>query len=197
MSADLQRYEQPVWHSFDTRSILPPNGLEEIVRIASSVAVAHELVPKSVTSREADLTPISISTLNGEAVDQELPWIRLLYLGAFRKLVQRVTPEPIVTAQDQRSSIVINVQRFSDERGYESHVDSQPVSTMLYATSHPEGAGGELVVSNRGDVKGRKNVDADALRIYPTAGQLVVFDGRQHTHYVAPLNDPEGVRATV
>ena len=59
------------------------------------------------------------------------------------------------------------------------------------------GAGGELVVSNRGDVKGRKNVDADALRIYPTAGQLVVFDGRQHTHYVAPLNDPEGVRATV
>ena len=196
MSALSQRHELPVWH-FDVRSLLPTNGLQKLLDVASSMAVTHELVPKSVTSREADFTPIALSSLDGVTVDQELPWIRPLYLGAFRQLVQRVTPEPVFTAHDQRSSIVVNVQRGDHQRGYECHVDSQPVSTLLYATSQPPGAGGELVVSNKGDVASREEVDADATRIYPIAGQLVVFDGRQHTHYVSPLTEPNDARVAV
>lgn len=197
MSVLARSPELPGWHSFDVRSLLPSNGLQDILNVASSMAVTHALAPKSVTSREADLTPIPLSSLDGVAIDQELPWIRRLYLGAFRELVQRVTPEPVLTAQGQRSSIVVNVQRGDHQRGYECHVDSQPVSTLLYATSQPPGKGGELVVSNRGDVASREEVDADATRIYPIAGQLVVFDGRQHTHYVSPLADSDDTRVAV
>lgn len=189
--------ELPVWHSFDTRSILPPGGLEEIVSIGSRMAVTHELAPTSVTSREANTTPIPLSTLDGVAVDEELPWIRPMYLGDFRRLVQSIVPEPIFPAKDKRREVVINVQRPDHQKGYEAHVDSTPISVLLYATSQPEGAGGELVVSNKGDVSNREEVDADATRIYPVAGQLIVFDGRQHTHYVTPLTDPDDVRVAL
>jgi hypothetical protein len=92
---------------------------------------------------------------------------------------------------------VINVQRGEHRRGYECHVDSTPVSTLLHVTTHPPGAGGELVVANRGDVVGRGAVDADPSNIYPVAGRFVVFDGRGHTHYVKPLTNPDDVRVAV
>jgi hypothetical protein len=185
------------WRTFNTDAILPPHGLEEIVRIASSMAVTHELAPTSVTSREADRRPIPLSSLDGLAVDQALPWLRPLYLGPFRERVQSTTPEPVLTAQDRRSSLVINVQRGDHQRGYECHVDSTPFSTLLQATTHPPGAGGELVVANRGDVLGREAVDADASRIYPVAGRFIMFDGRGHTYYVRPLTNPNDVRVAV
>jgi 2OG-Fe(II) oxygenase superfamily len=77
---------------------------------------------------------------------------------------------------------------------YECHVDSNPLEGLLYVTDHPPGTGGELVVSNRGDVPTAEEVDRDATLIYPVAGHLVFFNGSCHSHYVRPLIAEDGVR---
>ena len=80
---------------------------------------------------------------------------------------------------------------------YETHVDSNPLEGLLYVTSHPEGAGGELVVGNVLNARGVEAVDVDCTRIFPVAGQLLFFDARKHSHYVGRLLDEAAVRVVV
>ncbi|SDC50804.1 2OG-Fe(II) oxygenase [Streptomyces prasinopilosus] len=151
----------------------------------------------SVTSRErVGVTAIPVGFVDGTTIAGELPWLREMYYGPFRAVAQLACAEPVFAARDAHIGLNMHIQRGSAER-YECHVDSSPLSALLYVTDHPAGSGGELVVSNRGDVRGREEVDADATRVHPVAGQLVVFDARHRTHYVAPLTDPDGVRIVV
>ena len=182
------------WHCYDLRSELPKGWQEDVAQVAERSAAARTLMPTSVTSREqsADIS-IPVLTVPGSTVREELPWLFGLYHSRFRDLAQALTAEPVSVATDIRYGINLNVQRGSMMR-YECHVDSNPIQGMLYFTYHPPGTGGELVVSNRGDVSGKEAVDADASRIYPVAGHLVLFDARHHTHYVRGTESGSGLR---
>jgi hypothetical protein len=185
------------WHSFDVTSRLPKGWAETIVSVGRSHSRRKDLIATSVTSRE--LSPgakIPVLALGGVAIRQHLQWMDTLYRTLFLELGQSLVAERLSVASDQRYAINLNVQVGSSMR-YECHVDSNPLEGLLYATTHPPGSGGELVVSNVGDVAGIQDVDADATRIYPIAGQLIFFDATQRSHYVAPLRGPEDVRVVV
>jgi hypothetical protein len=194
MNATPGATERFVWHSFDMRSELPEDWQDDILRTVQDEAVVHDLRPDSVTSREAntdDVLPFSM--VGGLVIAKALPWLFDMYNNRFRSLAQSISAEPVIPTEDTDYGITLNVQR-GNLQSYECHVDSNPVQALLYVTSHPEGKGGELVVANDGDVPDRQAVDANPSRIYPVAGHLVIFDARQHSHYVEPLTDPSGVR---
>ena len=162
--------------------------------VADRYAAQRTLLPTSVTSRESSAElEIPVLTVGGEKVRSELPWLYDLYHDRLRELAQVLTDEPVTVASDVRYGINLNVQRGQMMR-YECHVDSNPIQGMLYFTDHPPGTGGELVVSNLGDVSGRDAVDADAAQIHPVAGHLVLFDARHHTHYVRGTEANGGLR---
>jgi hypothetical protein len=96
---------------------------------------------------------------------------------------------------DNHFAVALNVQTGPDR--YECHVDTNPIEGLLYVTTHREGEGGELVVSNRGEAQSVEEVDADSTIVEPKAGYLLFFDGRHHSHYVASLKDPTAVRIVV
>lgn len=185
------------WTTFDISGLLPGGWDNKILDVARTAAKARVLTPTSVTSREHDRTlQLPTLTVGGENVRALLPWLAGLYEGEFRNLAQRCIDLPVTTARDPRYGVVINVKQGTGMR-YECHVDSNPLEGLLYVTTHLPGTGGELVVSNRGDVPSCQAVDSDCSTIYPVAGHLIFFDASAHSHYVRPLVDSGGTRVVV
>jgi hypothetical protein len=186
-----------VWHTFDLRSELPPAWQSDIIDFAERNTDNRVITPVSVTSRERSASiALPVHFIGGIAVSRRFPWLRDMYYGSFREAVQLVCSESVLPARNVNIGINLNMQRGNDER-YECHVDSCPLTVLLYATDHPVGTGGDLMVANCGDVRGREEVDADATRVHPVAGHLIAFDARHFTHYVAPLRDAGEVRIVI
>jgi hypothetical protein len=185
------------WHSYDLRSALPDGWQLSVLDLVDRELATHVITPGSGTSREdAEAFELPTHIVDSAAVARELPWIPELYTGLLRDLAQLLSDEPVSTAANIHRGARIQVQKGDTER-YECHVDTCPITGLLYVTDHPVGAGGELVVANRGDVLGRDAVDHDASRIHPVAGHLILFDGRRRTHYVAPLRKPGDLRVVI
>ncbi|MFI5783913.1 2OG-Fe(II) oxygenase [Nocardia sp. NPDC051570] len=163
--------------------------------------VHQEFIPRTLvsshsTSREATLQEeLVCGGVGGGAVRTRLPWLHKLYEGPFLEQAQLMSPEPVSIMTDERFAAVLNVQRGGER--YECHVDTNPIEGLLYCTSHYRGEGGELVVSNRGDVRSVREIEADCAVIEPRAGQLVLFDAREHSHYVRTLTQPNAIRVVV
>jgi len=71
---------------------------------------------------------------------------------------------------------------------FECHVDSNPLTGLLFCTDHRAG-GGELVFAHDPAATDVEAVDRDCTVIRPHAGHLIFFDGRRHPHYARPLAD--------
>jgi len=185
------------WRAFDVSRLLHDGWADELVEVASKHARRRELRPPHVTSREDSSTKrLTIRGVSATIVRTELPWLEGLYRGLFRDMAQVREGLPVSCAQGERHTVVLNVQLGGDMR-YESHVDTNPIQGLLYATSHPEGAGGELVVCANQNARRREDVDSDPIVIYPQKGQLIFFDGRSHAHYIRPLASPDDIRVAV
>ncbi|MGV9680519.1 2OG-Fe(II) oxygenase [Nocardia sp. NPDC003482] len=181
------------WTTCDVSSMLPHDWEDQIVQVVRKDTISRTLVSAHSTSREATLhEEILCGGVGGEALCSRLPWLRKLYEGPFLEIAQSMTSERVSVMADERFAVVLNVQH-SGER-YECHVDTNPIEGLLYCTSHYPGEGGELVVSNRGDVRSIEEIEKDCAVIEPRAGQLVLFDARKHSHYVRPLLKPGAIR---
>ena len=88
-----------------------------------------------------------------------------------------VTGIDLVMAEDVESSININMVAGIGNR-YERHVDSNPVTGLLYLSTLAEEDGGALVFDHPSGLSDR---------IYPRQGLFVAFDASDTPHYVAPL----------
>lgn len=186
-----------VWHTLDLESELPSDWVHDLRTLAIAHAQRHDLVPTSSTSREdLAVAAVPVLTVEGRAIAEQVPWLHALYHDRVRAMAEVLYGEPVSTARGLAYGINLNVQRGNAMR-YEAHVDSNPIGALLYATTHPRGAGGELVVANRGDVRGIAEIEACCSRIHPVSGHLVLFDARFHSHYVAPLRDPSDERIVV
>lgn len=185
------------WHTFDVNSFLPKGWVEQVTAFALEVSELRELRPTSVTSREStrDIS-IPILTIDGAKVREGLRWLFDLYRGTFRDIAQTCVAEPLLIGTNVLHAVVINVQRGTNMR-YECHVDTNPLSGLLYVTSHGPSDGGELVVANRADAVGVEGISRDCKLIYPESGKLIIFDARDHPHFVRPLSDQFGVRVVV
>ncbi|MFF0492246.1 2OG-Fe(II) oxygenase [Nocardia sp. NPDC004068] len=181
------------WTTYDVRSLLPHDWQAQIMRVVQEETIDRTLISAHSTSREAThWEMIQCGGVGGRIVRTRLPWLYKLYEGPFFDLAQMMSPERVSLMADERFAVVLNVQR-GHER-YECHVDTNPIEALLYCTSHFSGEGGELVVSNLGDVHSIEEVEKDCAVIEPRAGQLVFFDAREHSHYVRPLTDSGAVR---
>jgi hypothetical protein len=145
-------------------------------------------------SREAEqVSYISRGRVHADQVQQHLPWLHELYRGYFLRLAARTSEERVQTAVDERYGVVLNVQRGTTMR-FECHVDSNPLTGLLFCTDHPAGNGGELAFGHDPAATDIGTVEQDCSVIRPQAGHLIFFDGRRHPHYARPLSSESAIR---
>ncbi|MFY9932963.1 MAG: 2OG-Fe(II) oxygenase [Streptosporangiaceae bacterium] len=180
------------WSTVDVSSSLPAGWRSEIGTLAAE-ADFRDYPRTPFLSREArDVEQVKRGRVRADKVRSALPWLYHLYRNEFLDLAAQVHKAPVAAAADDRYGVVLNVQRGKTMR-FECHVDSNPLTGLLFFTSHPAG-GGELVVGNDPAVVGVGALDRDCTLIPPHAGQLVFFDGRTWAHYARELTYEEDVR---
>jgi len=173
------------WTAFDVTSLLPLDWPDDIKLVAED-ADFRDFPRTPVLSREAaHVRYITRGRVHADKVEQRLPWLYKLYRTHFLELAEQAWQEPIKAAFDDRYGIVLNVQQGNSMR-FECHVDSNPVTGLLFFTDHPAG-GGELVVGHDPDAVGVEALEKDGSVIRPQAGQLIFFDGKTHPHYARAL----------
>ena len=181
------------WTTFDLTSRLCGDWQREIAAAADE-AEFREFPRTPILSRESqDVQHIFRGRVHAADVRRNLPWLYRLYREEFRKLAQEACAEPVVAAHDNRYGIVLNVQRGAEMR-FECHVDSNPLTGLLFCTDHLAGAGGELVFAHHPTAADIDAVERDCSVIRPHAGHLIFFDGREHPHYARPLLSRSDVR---
>ena len=113
--------------------------------------------------------------------------------GRFRALGQRAAGAAVYAAADERYGTVLNVQRGTGMR-FECHVDSNPLTGLLFCTDQGSGAGGELVFGHDERARSLADTERSYSALRPQSGHLIFFDGLQHPHYVRPLHAAADVR---
>ena len=155
-----------------------PDGWQEDIGSVAAEAEFRSFPRTPFLSREAaDVTHVTRGRVHASQVQQGLPWLYKLYRLRFLELASQAWGEPIDPALDDRYGIVLNVQRGSRMR-FECHVDSNPVTGLLFFTDHPAG-GGEFVVARDPAAVGVDEVERDCTLVTPRAGRLIFFDGRR------------------
>ncbi len=120
----------------DITSRLPEGWRKDIGAVAAE-ADFREFPRTPILSREApDVTHVERGRVHAETVMDRLPWLYKLYRNDFLELATEAWGEPIDAAYDDRYGVVLNVQRGKTMR-FECHVDSNPVTGILFLTSHP------------------------------------------------------------
>jgi 2OG-Fe(II) oxygenase superfamily len=179
------------WTTFDLNSDLPP-GWQQDIRMAAEDADFREFPRTPVLSREAaDVLHIRRGRVHAVQVRQRLPWLYRSYRGVFLELARAACAERVVTARDDRYGVVLNVQRGTTMR-FECHIDSNPLTGLLFCTDHP--VGGELAFAHDANAADVAAVERDCSVIRPHAGHLILFDARQHPHYARPLKQAADTR---
>jgi len=131
--------------------------------------------------------------VHADQVTRGLPWLRDLYRRDFRVLGEQVTSGKVYAAADERYGTVLNVQRGTGMR-FECHVDSNPLTGLLFCTDHGPGAGGELVFAHDEMARSLADIERSCSALRPHAGHLIFFDGRRLPHYVRPLRADDDIR---
>jgi 2OG-Fe(II) oxygenase superfamily len=131
----------------------------------------------STTSLEPKGINLWYRLLDGEQIGRLLPWLDELYRGPICALAGALTRRKTVPSWDGRSGINVNLLEGIGSR-YEWHVDSNPLTGVLYLTDFHEKWGGRLLF---------RDAHGDDTAISGTQGDLFVFDARHHAHAVERL----------
>lgn len=174
------------FQEIDLTEDLPSTWAADVCFIAGRRAIERSLIPTSVTSREApEVHSRPLSLVNGDILRRDAPWLFDLYQTTFLELASAYAGVPVYPATTDLYAVNLNVQ-WGPGMIYECHVDSNPVQGMLYTATLRDEDGGALVVAR--NTQAIPEVDADCILIYPKAGHLVIFDARNHPHYVRPMS---------
>jgi 2OG-Fe(II) oxygenase superfamily len=181
------------WTTFDVTCLLPSQWKQDVLDVAAG-SDDRKFPRTPVISREAaDVQHVIRGRVHADRVANELPWLCRLYRDDFRQLGKRAIGGEVYAAADERYGTVLNVQRGSDMR-FECHVDSNPLTGLLFCTDQAPGDDGELVFAHNTAASSRAEIERSCSAIRPQAGLLIFFDGRDHPHYVRPLASEQGVR---
>ena len=171
--------------SFDVTDQFPEGWQEDIGAVAAEADFRDFPITPILSREAAGVTHVTRGRVHAIQVQQRLPWLYKLYRHHFLDLAVEARGEPIEPALDDRYGVVLNVLRGSKMR-FECHVDSNPVTGLLFFTSHPAG-GGELVIGRDPAGVGVEELERDCTVVTPRAGQLIFFDGKTHPHYARVL----------
>jgi hypothetical protein len=181
------------WQEFDVAGWLPEGWQDDVIAVAAD-AECRAFPRTPVLSREAhDVDGVLRGRVHADQVRRGLPWLYRLYRGRFLELVASTSAEKVRPATDDRYGVVLNVQRGTDMR-FECHIDSNPLTGLLFLTDHAADAGGEFVFACDEDADSVAAVDRDCVIVHPRAGLLICFDGRRHPHYARALRSESNVR---
>jgi hypothetical protein len=174
------------WTTFDLNDRLP-SGWQQGVLAAAENADIREFPRTPVLSRESpDVQSIARGRVHADQVRDHVPWLYKAYQNEILELASELTAEHVSAAQDPRYGVVLNVQRGTSMR-FECHVDSNPLTGLLFCTDHIRG--GELVVAHATEAEGLAEIERDCTVIRPHAGHLIFFDARRHPHYARVLGE--------
>lgn len=174
------------WTTFDLTTRLPQGWQQDVIAAAGKADFRDFPRTPGLSRESADVQHISRGRLHADDLRQTLPWLYELYRTTVLDLAQEIWPEPVSAAIDDRYGIRLNLQRGPTMR-FECHVDSNPLTGLLFCTDHPAGTGGELVFAHDAGAADIGAVDRDCSVIRPHAGHLIFFDGRLYPHYARPL----------
>jgi hypothetical protein len=181
------------WTTFDLTSWLREDW-QEAAKAAAAAAEFRKFPRTPALSREPrNVRHISRGRVHADQVQHDLPWLYEAYRGYFLQLARAACAEPVMPAQDDRYGVVLNVQRGTVMR-FEFHIDSNPLTGLLFCSDHVAGAGGELVFAHNPDASDIESADRDCTVIRPHAGHMIFFDGRRHPHYARALRSESDVR---
>jgi hypothetical protein len=174
----------------------PPHDLRQpfcetgvlLVRDALDGATASEFAEEAVAlnrragrhvRRASDAGVLDYGVITGEVIKSDAPRIWASYESVdLLDWIRAVTGTPAVDRSPYlRSAVNINTLAVSGQQ-YRWHTDAVPFTVLLFLTTVPAEAGGELLVRADGDA---------VMSIAPIAGQLVLMDGQRRAHAVAPL----------
>jgi hypothetical protein len=180
------------WTTFDLTSQLPGDWHRDIIETAAGADV-RDFPRTPILSREAeDVSHIRRGRVHADRVQSVLPWLYQLYRNDFLQLARLAwAKEPVRPARDDRIGVVLNIQRGAAMR-FECHVDSNPLTGLLFCTDHL--TGGELVFGNDSAAADVGAVERDCSAIRPHAGHLIFFDGRRFPHYARALRSESETR---
>jgi hypothetical protein len=171
--------------SFDLASLCPPGWQDEISTCCMHFGAERLLDGSSSTSREPRLTGLwarpMFHLVNGNDVARQLPWLAGVYQKEILQLA-RLNYGDVFCSMDPRAGVNINMQPSGCR--YEWHVDCNPLTAVLFVTSHGKDDGGALVLRpDTGREVTTRTADYE-LKIQPVSGKLVFFRGQQYAHHV-------------
>jgi hypothetical protein len=169
-----------IYSTFDLNQSgwLPADWIDQITRLVDEHAIFVRMDGTSSSySREGEnTTGTTYYVVTGDIIYDRIRWLHDLYTGKLVELASQVAGRPVKPSTNLRAGININTLSGTDAR-YEWHVDSNPLTGMLYVTTHGPEDGGELIF----------RVGDEQVALYPEAGMFAGFDAREIPHYVAPL----------
>jgi hypothetical protein len=187
------------WLTFDVNDLLPAGWQEDVLATAGAADVRRFPRTPVLTRESPDVRDVPRGRVHADVVRDQLDWLPKLYKGEFLELATEAAV-PLFTGQrkelvspawDDRYGVVLNVQRGTEMR-FECHVDSNPLTGLLFCTDHA--SGGELVVARDHGAEGVAAVDQDCSVIRPHAGHLIFFDARRYPHYARVLTADSDTR---
>ncbi|MEJ1229896.1 MAG: 2OG-Fe(II) oxygenase [Galbitalea sp.] len=128
------------------------------------------------TSLEEPGSSIDYVLVDGQSVADQLPWLQSLYENELLKIASEFAGVQLAVADDLNVGVNVNSLPRAGSR-YEWHMDSNPFTALLFATTLVPGDGGELVFR-------RDHVD---IAVRPVAGLALFFDARKTAHTVMPM----------
>jgi hypothetical protein len=173
---------------FDLRHILPSDWEGDVLEAAERHGKFSCLNGGSVTSRQREFRVTAddiVGVSTGADVSVKIPWLFELYASDILNLANELGIGHYSIAEDVRSAININILPSGSQ--YEWHVDSNPLTGLLFVTDHPVGSGGQLVFRPDPLVRPAERWE---LSIAPRAGDFLLFDAREAAHTVLPVPGP-------
>jgi hypothetical protein len=137
------------------------------------------------TSRETTRRSLSLGVLTGDLIKCHLPWLYDCYTGKLRKYAEELAEKRLFVSKDLIASMNVNVLQ-GIAAAYEWHVDSNPITGVLFVNTLAEADGGKLLFRTA----------EEEIAITPEKGMFVVFDARNVPHCVSPLSS-DTVRVSV
>lgn len=171
--------QQKIYRAFDliALGLLPRGWSDEIKEIAGRFSEHTELKGGSSTSREPKGSkPVQVDVVTGEVIYDKLRWLYDLYTLPLAQFASEVAGQKVYPAEDRKAAVNINTLKGKGAR-YEWHVDSNPLTGLLFVTAHEAGDGGQLVFK----------INKEEVIVNPKAGIFIAFDARKIPHAVLPL----------
>lgn len=158
-------------------SIIPNDWLDQLNSVIDKHSEFQHLDGKSSTSREEVGFPgTTIRIVNGNNISLYLPWLYDCYRTTLCELTAKASGAKLEVSTDIISAININVIEGIGSQ-YEWHVDTNPVTGLLFASTQTVDDGGELLFQY-----------PDRLhQVMPVIGRYIAFDARDVPHTVAQL----------